>query len=83
MINYALGVLAQKNIDTVYIVCWKPGGAVPLKNALYKYNFEYLITVKDAWYKDEYLICPYCKGRCHCSADIYYKKLQKNEENEI
>jgi len=83
MINYALEVLDQKNIDTVYIVCWKPGGVLPLKKALGKCNFEYLITVKDAWYKDEDLICPYCKGRCHCSADIYYKKLQNDEENEI
>lgn len=77
MMNYALEVLVQKNIDTAYIVCWKPGGVVPLKKALDKCNFEYLITVKDAWYKDENLICSYCKGRCHCSADIYYKNLKK------
>ncbi len=76
MINFAIKTLAEKGIDTVYIVCWKPGGILPLKKALEECEFTYLVTVKDAWYKDEKLICPYCKGRCHCSADIYCKKLE-------
>ncbi len=74
MINFALRTFSEKGIDTVYIVCWKPGGVLPLKKALEDCEFRYLATVKDAWYKDEKLICPYCKGRCHCSADIYCKK---------
>lgn len=76
MIDFAIRTLAEKGIDIVYIVCWKPGGVLPLKKALDECEFTYLVTVKDAWYKDEKLICPYCKGRCHCSADIYCKKLE-------
>ncbi len=75
MIDFAIKTLAEKGIDTVYIVCWKPGGVLPLKKALDECKFTYLVTVKDAWYKDEKLICPYCKGRCHCYADIYCKKV--------
>ncbi len=76
MIDFAIKTLSEKGIDLVYIICWKPGGFLPLKKTLDKCSFTYLVTIKDAWYKDENLICPYCKGRCHCSADIYYKRLQ-------
>ncbi len=82
MIDFAVKTLAEKDIDTVYIVCWKPGGVLPLQNALDACSFQYLGTVKDAWYKDENLICPYCKGRCHCSADIYCKNIRRNLEKE-
>lgn len=75
MIDFAIKTLKEKGIDIVYIVCWKPGGFLPLKKALDKCCFTYLVTIKDAWYKDVNLICPYCKGRCHCSADIYYKRF--------
>ena len=80
MIDYALKILESRGIDTVYIVCWKPGGIVPLQKALEKCGFTYIVTVEDAWYKDERLFCPYCKGRCHCSADIYCKILEKSKE---
>lgn len=75
MINAAIEAFLEKEIATLYIVCWKPGGVLPLGKALKKCGFRYVMTVNDAWYKDEKLFCPYCHGRCHCPAAIYTKKL--------
>ncbi len=75
MINAAIEVFLEKKIDTVYIVCWNPGGTLPLGKALKSCGFKFVMSVKDAWYNNEALYCPYCGGRCHCSAALYMKKL--------
>lgn len=75
MINTAIEIFLENEIDTVFIVCWKPGGVLPLKKALGRCGFSFTATVKEAWYSSERLFCPYCHGRCHCDADIYCKKL--------
>lgn len=79
MIDAADETFLGLGIGSVVIVCWKPGGVVPLGKALGKCGFDYLMTVKEAWYRDEKLYCPYCHGRCHCDADIYYKNLFKEK----
>lgn len=75
MINAAVESFLENRIDTVYIVCWEPGGVLPLKKALEKCGFKFLMRVKDAWYNNKSLFCPYCSGRCHCSGVVYTKKL--------
>lgn len=79
MMKAAVAALVEKGAGIVYIVCWKPGGFLPLANALGECGFDYLMTVKEAWYGDEDLYCPHCRGRCHCDADVYYKKLSKEK----
>ena len=65
-----------------FIVCWKPGGVVPLGKALSECNFDFLAETKKVWYDDTELICPYCKGRCLCDAEVYYKLLNVETNNE-
>lgn len=79
MIDAANEAFSNLGINTVLIVCWKPGGVLPLSNALKDCSFDYLMTVKEAWYRDENLYCPHCHGRCHCDAEIYYKNLFKEK----
>jgi GNAT superfamily N-acetyltransferase len=82
MIQFILGKLKEFSIDVAFIVCWKPGGVVPLGKALAECNFNYLAEAKKVWYDDTELICPYCKGRCLCDAEIYYKLLNGETNNE-
>lgn len=75
MIGFALGALAAMSAEAVFIVCWKPGGMVPLSKALKQCGFDDLTEAKKVWYDDADLICPYCKGRCRCDAEVFYKLL--------
>lgn len=80
MINKALDTFLEKGIESVYIVCWKPGGVLPLSKALRECGFTFVSIVENAWYKNERLYCPYCRGRCHCSGEVYMKKLTGEEK---
>lgn len=82
MIQFVLLELKDKLIDAAFIVCWKPGGIVPLSKALSECHFKYLADAKRVWYDDTELICPYCKGRCLCDAEVYYKLLDGETNNE-
>lgn len=75
MIRFALNELKKLGVDIAFIVCWKPGGKVPLAKTLAECRFCYLAETKKVWYDDTALICPYCKGRCVCDAEVFYKLL--------
>ena len=75
MMQFILKEMKKADIDITFIVCWKPGGILPLGKTLEKCQFNYLTEAKKIWYDDKELICPHCKGRCRCDAEIYYKLL--------
>lgn len=77
MMASSLSKLSFRGVECVYIVCWNPGGRLPLSHALSSCGFKHLIKIDDYWAEDESLICPYCGGRCHCSAEVYYKILKE------
>ena len=82
MINFILEKLKEISIDVTFIVCWKPGGILPLGKALSECKFDYLAEAKKVWYDDTELICPICHGRCLCDAEVYYKRLDGETNNE-
>lgn len=73
LVAFAVAELAEHSVDGVFIVCWKPGGVVPLGKALGRCGFRFLAEAKKVWYDDADLICPCCKGRCVCDGAVYYK----------
>ena len=75
MMQFILKEMKKLGIDITFIVCWRPGGFLPLGKTLAKCQFNYLTEAKKIWYDDIELICPHCKGRCSCDAEIYYKLL--------
>ena len=75
MIRFILDELKAISIEAAFIVCWKPGGMVPLGKALRECDFYFLSEAKKVWYDNDELICPYCNGRCLCAAEVYYKLL--------
>lgn len=75
MMRFILNELKAVSIDIAFIVCWKPGGIVPLAKALGECGFRFLAEAEKVWYNDTELICPYCKGRCLCDAEVYFKLL--------
>lgn len=82
MINFILERLKELSIDVTFIVCWKPGGILPLGKALSECKFAYLSEAKKVWYDDTELICPICHGKCLCDAEVYYKRLDRETNNE-
>ena len=68
----------------VFAICWKPGKIVPAGKMLKECGFDDLTEAKNVWYDDKDLVCPYCKGRCRCDAEVFYKLLngEKNYESE-
>ena len=82
MVNFILEKLKEISIDVTFIVCWKPGGILPLGKALSECKFAYLSEAKKVWYDDTELICPICHGRCLCDAEVYYKRLDGETNNE-
>ena len=82
MIGFVLDKLKEISLDIAFIVCWKPGGFVPLGKALSECKFDYLAEAKKVWYDDTELICPICHGRCMCDAEVYYKRLDRETNNE-
>lgn len=75
LIDFAVLKLLELKTECTFIVCWKKGDFVPLKKTMEECKFKYLTEVKKIWYDNERLYCPYCKGRCSCNAEIYYKKV--------
>ena len=59
------------------IICWNAGGKVPLERALQECKFVHLFSAKMIWYNKKELYCPYCKGRCKCDAEVYFKKVKE------
>ena len=70
---------SQKILKADYMLgaFWKKYDEIPMESNLRKFKFEHLLTVKNMWYENEKLICPVCKGRCTCSAEIYIKELKE------
>ena len=66
-----------KGIGEVFIICWNAGGKVPLERALQECKFVHLFSAKMIWYNKKELYCPYCKGRCKCDAEVYFKKVKE------
>lgn len=79
MVQYAMNQFSEKGIREVFIICWNAGGRVPLAKTLQKCRFIHLSSAKKIWYDKEDLFCPYCKGRCKCDAEVYFKKGNTNE----
>lgn len=77
LMNYALNQFAEKGIGEVFIICWNAGGKVPLERALQECKFVHLFSAKMIWYNKKELYCPYCKGRCKCDAEVYFKKVKE------
>ena len=67
----------EKGIGEVFIICWNAGGKVPLERALQECKFVHLFSAKMIWYNKKELYCPYCKGRCKCDAEVYFKKVKE------
>ena len=79
LMEFVLNDLKGQGLEIVFIVCWKPKGSVPLEHALIENKFTFLTQATKVWYNDTRLICPYCKGRCLCDAEVYYKLLTGDE----
>ncbi len=77
MINFVTDRLKKQSAGIVFCVCWKPMGIVSVQKALKECDFSFLTEAKKIWYDDVDLVCPYCKGRCVCDADVYYKILEE------
>jgi len=75
MIKFALDRLKDIRKELVFGVCWKMGEYVPMKKTLCECGFLYFSEAEKIWYDDTELICPYCKGRCLCDAEVYYRYL--------
>lgn len=63
--------------DLAFVACWRQGDFVPMYDNIRKFGFTHLYTVPKMWYNVPDLYCPYCKGRCTCSAEIYAIDLKK------
>ena len=82
MIRHALNDLRAHRAEAAFVVCWKPDGTVPLGKVMLECRFSYLAEAKKVWYDDTELICPYCKGRCLCDAEVYYQLLNEEKDHE-
>lgn len=82
LMEHALAQFAGKGIENVFIICWNAGGKVPLEKALQKCQFVHLSSAKRIWYDKKDLFCPYCKGRCKCDAEVYYKRIRTGNPTE-
>ena len=82
LMEHALAQFAGKGIENVFIICWNAGGKVPLEKALQKCQFVHLSSAKRIWYDKKDLFCPYCKGRCKCDAEVYFKRIRTGNPTE-
>lgn len=57
-------------------VFWKPNGTLPMVRSLEAFSFLFLEDAHLVWYDTPGLVCPYCQGKCHCDAAVYYKPLK-------
>lgn len=83
MLRYALEQFSMMGVEEVFIICWNAGGKVPLEKALQKCQFTHLSSAKMVWYNKEDLFCPYCRGRCKCDAEVYFKKVSSRSAGNI
>lgn len=79
MTSLMLREMKARGIQAVFSVCWKMGGLVPLKKTLQECGFQFLTTAYRVWYDDAELLCPFCKGRCRCDAEVFYKLIDKGD----
>ena len=82
LMEHALAQFAGKGVENVFIICWNAGGKVPLEKALQKCQFVHLSSAKQIWYDKKDLFCPYCKGRCKCDAEVYFKRIRTGNPTE-
>lgn len=82
MVSSVLKMMKDAGAEIAFGVCWKPVGVLPLAGVMSECRFTFLAEAKKVWYDDPDLICPYCKGRCTCDAEVYYKKLDGDTEDE-
>lgn len=82
MFRFATKELSMRSAGAVFAVCWKPGKIIPAGNVLKECGFDDLTEAKNVWYDDKDLVCPYCKGRCRCDAEVFYKLLNGETNNE-
>ena len=82
LMEHALAQFAGKGVENVFIICWNAGGKVPLEKALQKCQFVHLSSAKQIWYDNKDLFCPYCKGRCKCDAEVYFKRIHTGNPTE-
>lgn len=82
MLDFALNDMRRISIGTAFIICWKINGFVPLEGTLRKCSFSHLAEAKKIWYDMTDLVCPVCRGRCHCDAEVYYKRIDQEGYNE-
>ena len=75
LMEHVLASFAGMGVEEVFIICWNAGGKVHLEKALQKCQFVHLSSAKMIWYDKTDLFCPYCKGRCRCDAEVYFKKI--------
>lgn len=75
MVSFALEQIRRMQVSAAFSVCWKQGQFVPLEKPLRECGFSFLTEAKKVWFDEADLFCPYCNGRCHCDAEIYYKQL--------
>ena len=78
LVRFALDRLGRMGASEAFIICWNIKGQVPLGKVLKECSFTHLTTAKMIWYDKKELYCPYCKGRCKCDAEIYYKRISIN-----
>ena len=75
--RWGLDFLARETPGQVAMgVFWKPNGTLPMVRSLETFSFLFLEDAHLVWYDTPGLVCPYCQGKCHCDAAVYYKPLK-------
>lgn len=82
IMQFVLNKLREKSIDIAFVFCWKPSNKFPIGRVIEECDFNYLTEANMIWYDNRDLICPFCHGRCICSAGVYYKMLDEETNNE-
>lgn len=81
LMQTAMDSLVRHGAEALLGVCWKIGEAIPMGKIMTELHFSYLCDAEKFWYDNESLHCPYCGGRCNCSAAVYYKSVPKERES--
>lgn len=77
LVRFYLEQLHANAADTAFGVFWKARGTVPMKRTLVALHFNFLAEAHEVWYDNKDLVCPFCKGRCKCDAEVYYKPIEE------
>jgi len=75
LLRFCLSQLSAHGAEVAAALCWKANGSVPMKKAMLSCGMRYLTDAHRVWYDNRELICPICRGRCECDAEVYYKRL--------